>query len=128
MIILDTDFIIELALRTPRAVSATKGWLATGEQLATTSINAAEFLRGAQRAQADAAAAEAILAGLDEIPFAGRDSRRFARLMHALDRAGGRIPELDGMIAAVALENGARVATFNARHFDRVGGLELESV
>jgi predicted nucleic acid-binding protein len=48
--------------------------------------------------------------------------------MHALDKAGDPIPTLDGMVAAVALEEGARFATRDRKHFERVAGLELVSL
>lgn len=100
-------------------------WDAAGEELGTTSPSVAEVLRGAHRDQATLAATARVLAGLVEVPFGPRAARRFGRLMHTLDKAGSPIPTLDGMVAAIALEEGARLATQDRMHFDRVAGLEL---
>jgi toxin FitB len=48
-------------------------------------------------------------------------SRRWARLVSDLRRRGHRMPLLDGMIAASALEYGLVVATHNRRDFEVAG-------
>lgn len=125
MLFLDTDVLIAFGRRDGRVFERIARLSAGGEVLAVTSINAAEFLRGIAGAPADVAVANRILDGLVEVPFGPRASRRYGRMMHALDRAGARLPDVDGIIAAVVLEAGGRIMTGNARHFGRVAGLEL---
>lgn len=95
------------------------------ETLATSAINVGEVLRGAQRSRDVLGVTTRTLDALEEVPFGAEEARRFGRLMHTLDRGGNRIPVVDGMVAAVALENGGRLVTRNVQHFDRVPGLEL---
>lgn len=125
MLFLDTDVLIAFGKREPDVVERIGALVAEGESLATSSINAAEFLRGVAAVPADLAVASRIVEGLTEVPFGPRAARRFGRLMHAMDRAGARLPDVDGMIAAVVLETGGRLITRNTRHFARVAGIEL---
>lgn len=125
MILLDTDLLIDLVAKRGPTVDLLERFWEEGETLGTTSLNVAELLRGAHRDHATLASTIEVVAGLAEVPFGPRASKRFGRLMDQLDRAGAPLPVVDGMIAAVALEEGARLATRNVRHFERVAGLEL---
>jgi predicted nucleic acid-binding protein len=125
LILLDSNVLIDALRREPAVMAALVRWDAAGEELGAASPSVAEILRGAQRDQATLAATTRVLAGLVEVPFGPRAARRFGRLMHALDKAGSPIPALDGMVAAVALEEGARLATRDRKHVERVAGLEL---
>ena len=49
----------------------------------------------------------------------------FARTRADLRSRGMRIPDLDLLIAATAIEHGLTLLTRNRRHFDRVPGLRL---
>lgn len=125
MIILDTDVLIEVLRRHEPTMRTVEDLSDSGEELATTSINMAEILRGIPTRSRATKAAHRILAGLIEVPFGPRAARRLGRLMFDQDRVGTPLPVIDAMIAAVAMENGARVMTGNVRHFQRVPGLEL---
>lgn len=125
MILLDTDVLVNLRRKHPPLVDQLERLWEEGEELGTTSLNAAEFLRGGHGDHERLAMTVEVLEGLNEVPFGPRAARRFGRLMDQLDRAGAPVPVVDGMIAAVALEEGARVMTGNVRHFERVAGLEL---
>ncbi len=96
-----------------------------GHDLATTSINIGELLRGVPTRGRAPQAVHRTLAGLIEVPFGPRASRRFGRLMFDQDRAGTPLPVVVAMIAAVVLENGASLMTGNDKDFRRVPGLEL---
>lgn len=127
MIVLDSDLLIDLMRRDAATHRLVARWADEDPDLATTSINVAEALRGEAGAARRFAAARHKLRALAEVPFGPRAALRFARLMHGLDRAGSPVPVIDGMIAATTLEAGAVLATRNVRHFDRIPGLELRT-
>lgn len=125
MILIDTDVLIDLRSGHRPTVEHLEALFESGEDLGTTSINAAELLRGAHGDRAALAKTVELLDRLTEVPFGPRAARRFARVLHQLDRAGQPIPAVDGLVAAAALEAGAPLMTRNVRHFDRVAGLEV---
>lgn len=124
MIVLDTDILVAVLRRDGPTQDKLERLESIGERFATTSLNVAETLRGFGESPA-LAGARVFLDTLIELPFGPRAARRFGRLMHAADRAGAPMATVDAMIAAVTLEEGARLATRNVRDFDRVPGLEL---
>lgn len=125
MIVLDTDVLIDLVDQRDPAFGFVERLRDRGELLGTTSINAAELLRGVAPGMAGTRRVTRVVAGLQEVPFGPAASRRYGMLMHALDRAGNPIPAIDGCVAAATLEAGGRIVTRNVRHFDRVAGLEV---
>lgn len=98
---------------------------AGGQVIGTTSINAAEVLRGVTPGSRAAERVARVLGALQEVPFGPAASRRFGTLMHAADRAGVILPVVDGLIAAATIESGGRLVTRNVRDFGRVAGLEV---
>lgn len=125
MIVLDTDVLIDVIDQREPAFSFVAKLQASGEVIGTTSINAAEVLRGVAPRTRAAERVARVLAALQEVPFGPAASRRFGAVMHAADRAGARLPVVDGLIAAAALETGGRIATRNARDFGKVAGLDV---
>lgn len=128
MIVIDSDVLISFLNGKAWAIAAMEVLDASKEELATTSLNAAEVLRGTPEGSRQRVAAENLLAGLVEVPFGPRAVRRYANMMTPADRMGAPLPVLDAMVAAAALEAGARLATRNHRHFVRMPGLELVAV
>lgn len=127
MIVLDSDVLIDVIDQREPAFSFVGKLQASGETIGTTSINAAEILRGvAPRSRAAERVARA-LAALHEVPFGPAASRRFGALVHAADRAGARLPVVDGLIAAATLEAAGTLVTRNARDSGRVAGLDVVS-
>jgi tRNA(fMet)-specific endonuclease VapC len=61
-----------------------------------------------------------------EVPFDSEAARRYGQIVADLERRGEPIGMADSMIAAHALELDLVVVTHNLRHFERVGGLEIE--
>lgn len=125
MIVLDSDVLIDIIDQREPAFSFVAKLQTAGEVIGTTSINAAEVLRGVPPRSRGAQRVARVLAALQEVPFGPAASRRFGTIMHAADRAGARIPVVDGLIAAATLEGGGRLVTRNARDFERIPGLEV---
>ncbi len=125
MIVLDTDVLIDVVDQREPAFGFVAKLQAGGEVIGTTSINAAEVLRGVAPQSRGAERVARVLAALQEVPFGAGASRRFGTIMHASDRAGARLPVVDGLIAAATLEAGGALVTRNARDFGRVPGLRV---
>jgi tRNA(fMet)-specific endonuclease VapC len=66
-----------------------------------------------------------VLSELEAIPIAGEAARVHAEIWARLEAAGEMIGVHDLWIAATALTHGLRVATTNAREFQRVPGLSV---
>jgi len=62
---------------------------------------------------------EAVVQTIDCVPWDAAVSRRWARLVVDLRKRGHKLPLLDGMIAATALERGLTVVTRNTRDFQK---------
>ena len=71
-------------------------------------------------------AVESWLAGSDVRPWPVDETRQYANIRHALERAAQPIGGMDLMIAAHALAEDAVLVTNNAREFMRVPGLAVE--
>ncbi len=61
------------------------------------------------------------------IPLSTAEMERFGELKAALEVRGERLADADLMIAATALEHNLVVITGNLRHFERIGGLQVEN-
>jgi tRNA(fMet)-specific endonuclease VapC len=125
MIVFDSDLLVSALNGRREAIKLLQEFEAAGEELATTSVNVAEVLRGTGARSPQRMQAETLLRALTEVPFGPRAARRFADVMYMADRTGKPIPVVDAMVAAAVLEAGARLATRNKRHYARVPGLEL---
>lgn len=127
MIVLDTDVVIDFLRGKASTVDRVRRALDEGETLGITAVNVGEILRGIEGSKsADRKTAfEDLLEKLEVLPVNFQAARRYGRVLTTLDEAGWPIPGMDGLIAAVTLENGGRLFTGNVRHFDRIGGLEI---
>jgi tRNA(fMet)-specific endonuclease VapC len=124
LIVLDTDVIVDFLRGLPAATKLVERLEGEGEELATTALNVAEAWRGASGQER---LLDEFLGALIVLPLDAAAARRAGAFLAILDRSGRPLPELDALIAAITLENGARLATWNTRHFARVPGLQLVS-
>lgn len=125
MIVLDSNVLIDIIDQREPAFSYGARLQREGALLGTTAINMAEVLRGVIPETRGAERTAKVLAAFQELPLGPAASRRYGALMHALDRMGASVPALDGLIAAIALENGGRLVTQDAHHFAKIPGLEV---
>jgi tRNA(fMet)-specific endonuclease VapC len=95
-------------------------------------ITVAELLHGVIRADSEkrrlrrAAYVEKVIDLFPVFPFEISTARIYAEIWASLVTKGIQIGAHDLIIASTALALGFSVVTFNRRHFDKVGGLELE--
>ena|SRR2546430_17342655 len=112
MIHLDTSFLIQAMVTGSAAEATLQTWLASGEDLAISSIALSEFLCGPLTA--DEAVLIEMLFGSPE-PFLATDASKAAELFNATGRRSRSLA--DCQIAAVALRCAASVATINVTDF-----------
>lgn len=68
---------------------------------------------------------EAVVEMIECLPWDATVSRRWAALVVELKRRGEKVPLLDGMIAATALQNDLIVVTRNTHDFRKTGVITL---
>jgi toxin FitB len=130
MIVLDTNVLSE-AVR-PQPAPAALAWLAAQEPLSvfTTSITRAEILYGIERLpegkrKADLATAIELIFTQEFqgriLPFDGQTATHFATITAARERLGHPISQMDAMIAAIARQHRATLATRNTADFSDCG-------
>ena len=124
MILADTDVLIEIFDK-----NSTKGAEAlqkiedAGEDISLTSLNLHEILYGMYK-YADNQKSERIML-LEVVDFTKEDAALSAKLEVKAEKKGNKIPRFDAMIAAVAINRGFKLFTFNKGHFEGFEELEL---
>lgn len=130
MIVLDTNVVSELAR--PRAEPAVVSWLDScpPAQVYLTSITLAESLYGVARLP-NGRRRDDIARRLEHVisttfterilPFDARAALHFAVVAASRERAGARVQDSDGKIAAICRAHGAALATRNVRDFAGTG-------
>lgn len=114
MIILDTDVLIEILQRdSHRGVQAIQILETQRDELVTTSINIHEIQYGLHKR--DQTLPD--LHRLKTIPYTKQDAHLSAELEILAEKDGAPIHRIDTMIAAITINNGAKLFTFNQRHF-----------
>ena len=124
MIILDTDVLIEiLDKKSDRGDGALKKVLQTDENIGITSINLHEILYGLLKY---AKPVEEVM-GLPVLNYTKKDAGLSAKLEVEAESRGFPIRRSDAMIAAITINNGARLFTLDFQHFVpvRAFGLKL---
>ena len=124
MILVDTDVLIEIFDRnSEKGDKALKKIERTGEDITTTSLNLHEILYGLHK-YTDSAKLERILV-LDVVEFTKDDAVLSSKLEVETGKNGKKVPRFDAMIAAVAINRGFKLFTFNRKHFEGFGDLTL---
>lgn len=123
MMLLDTDVLIEIFDRgSERGNEALSRIVESDEDIATTSINLHEILYGLQKYAKPVK--EVLL--LPVLDYTARDAKLSAEIEVEAERGGTPTRRTDAMIAAIALNSGAALYTFDLRHFQPLQAFGLE--
>ena len=114
MIVLDTDVLIEIFDKhSEKGDKALNRILESGDSVSTTSVNLHEIVYGLHKY---AKPVREVLQ-LPVLSYAKEDAQLSAKIELESERAGTRIRRTDAMIAAVAINIGARLYTLDLKHF-----------
>jgi tRNA(fMet)-specific endonuclease VapC len=117
LIILDTDVLIDVFDKRSERGDETVSKLETvGDEVWTTSLNLHEVLYGCLKT---ARPTEGV-ASLDTIAFTAEDARLSGSIEVGLEKKGAMVRRMDTMIAAIAINHGADLLTYDVRHFERM--------
>lgn len=130
MIILDTNVVSELMCPSPD--EAVLNWLRTQNpsRVYLTALTVAEIRRGLgllpkgrRRTKLEAAFATFLAKGFKDriLPFTGKTTEVYAPIYLARIESGLGVGEIDLLIAAIAKEHEARLATRNTKDFESCG-------
>ena len=124
MILVDTDVLIEIFDKnSDKGKAAIRRIEENREDVALTSINLHEILYGLFKYTAESKIRKILL--LDVIDFTKEDAALSAQLEIKTEKKGQKIARFDAMIAAVAINRGLELFTFNTKHFQRIEELVL---
>lgn len=116
MILVDTDVLIEIFDKNSKKGDAALQRIESeGEDIALTSINLHEILFGLYKYANSKKAYNIKL--LDVVDFTKADAELSAKLEIDAEKKGNKVPRFDAMIAAVAINRGFKLFTFNEDHF-----------
>ena len=124
MLVLDSDVLIEILRKgSTRGDEALETLKALDDDIVTTAINVHEVLYGLVKYGKHAPD----FMRIRTLPYTRKDAVLSASLEPHAEDAGTPFSRTDAMIAAVALNNSAKLYTFNRPHFQafREQGLEL---
>ena len=124
MIVLDTDVLIEIFDKhSETGDKALSRILESGDSVSTTSVNLHEIVYGLHKY---AKPVREVLQ-LPVLNYAKEDAQLSAKIELESERTGTTIRRTDAMIAAVAINIGARLYTLDLKHFKplRAHGLKL---
>ncbi len=116
MILVDTDVLIEILDKgSKKGESALEKITEAREDITITPLNLHEILFGLYK-YANNSKIEKILL-LDVTEFTKSDAALSAKLELKAEKKGNKIPRFDTMVAAVAINRGFKLFTFNRKHF-----------
>lgn len=127
--LIDTDWVIDHLNQVERVVTRLKELRPQG--LALSIVSLAELYEGVQYSRDPDRSQQALDAFLEDVSVLGIDEeicQLFGRERGRLRKAGQLIGDFDLSIAATGLHYGLTVLTNNRQHFERVAGLQIESI
>jgi tRNA(fMet)-specific endonuclease VapC len=125
--LLDTDTCIAI-LRGNEAVIEIRA--ATGDDVVTTWITAAELYYGAAKSKGPEKNRALVTSFLATLPVLGLDDASvqiFGEAKALLERQGQRLADADLLIGAISVAQRATVVTGNRRHYERIPGVTVEN-
>jgi tRNA(fMet)-specific endonuclease VapC len=126
---LDTDTCIYIINRRPESVFDRLRAHRVGD-IAISTITVSELRYGAEknsRPEENHQALDSFLTPLEILEYGEAESRTYGMIRSHLERSGKPIGSMDLLIAAHAVNLGAILVTQNAREFERVPDLRIES-
>ncbi|MGH8069785.1 MAG: type II toxin-antitoxin system VapC family toxin [Candidatus Entotheonellia bacterium] len=127
--LIDTDWVIDHLNQIERVVNRLKELRPQG--LALSIVSLAELYEGVHYSRNPEQSQQAFDAFLEDVSVLGIDEeicKIFGRERGRLRREGKLIGDFDLLIAATGLHYGLTVLTNNRQHFERVEGLQIESI
>jgi tRNA(fMet)-specific endonuclease VapC len=127
--LVDTDWVIDHLNQIERVVTRLQELSPQG--LAISIVSLAELSEGVQYSRDPERSQRALDAFLDDVSVLGVDEaicKIFGRERGRLRKAGQLIGDFDLFIAATGLHYGLTLLTNNRQHFERVDGLQIESI
>jgi predicted nucleic acid-binding protein len=123
MIAIDSDVLIEiLDKKSEKGDEALKQILQSGEEIATTVISLHEILYGLHKY---AKPVKEILL-LPILNYTKKDAVLSSKIELEAEEKGKSIRRTDAMIAAITINNGAKLHTFDLKHFNSLKALGLK--
>lgn len=130
MVVLDTDFLIDVMRSEPAAVEALRELVDGFEPVAISAVTVMQLHHGVARSDRPDTERRRIaraLAAATTYAFDHDVAARAGELDGHLAKRGERIGAADTMIAATALEHTEPVLSRNVKHFERVDGLGVRT-
>jgi tRNA(fMet)-specific endonuclease VapC len=127
--LIDTDWVIDHLNQVERVVNRLKELRPQG--LAISVISLAELYEGVHYSRHPEQSQRALETFLEDVSVLGIDEevcKLFGRERGRLRQQGTLIGDFDLLIAATGLHYGLTVLTNNRQHFERIEGLQLESI
>ncbi len=122
MIVIDSDVLIEiLDKKSQKGDQALEQLSGSGEEIATTAICLHEVLYGLHKYGKPV---QEIL-NLPVLSFTKKDATLSSRLEFELEQKGKTAGRTDTMIAAITINNNAKLYTFNQKHYQNLQNLGL---
>jgi len=123
MIVVDTDVLIEIFDKKSKSGEEALGIIEdSGESMVTTAVNLHEILYGIQKRGKPAGE----VLQLPVLNYTKSDASLSAELELKAEKRGTPVRKPDAMIAAIAMNNGAKLYTSDLKHFKPLESLGLK--
>jgi len=124
MILIDADVLIEiLDKKSKKSDEALSRIEESGESVAISSIAMHEVLYGVYKYGKPGK--EERITYIETLPFGKKEAVLSSKIEIECERKGRKISRIDSMIAAIAINSGAKLFTYNRKHFEGIEGLTL---